>query len=674
MTEPTDRCGQMSLRSNEGLRVDAGLRRFTRPRAESGTKSGIESDTDHAGPAWARTHVVIGLIVCWALSHLLLRIFLIPTLGVDHVEQAVAAQGWLLSYGPTQPPAYTWMQQAVFELFGPSIMAVVVPKYLLVTAFLIGFFAAARATGLRDAHAALAVFSLALLYQIGWKFHSGLTHSLLMSLAIALSLLTLVQVVERGRPLDYLRFGAAVGLGIMSKYGFAAFLFALLVAVLTDASMRARISRRGAALSTLVALAICAPLVWFGLTHIGTLAEVFRGTMAEAPVTAAPAPADNPQPVWYLGRMEGLGSLALAVLGFLSPLWLLLVLVYPRVLPGLARPLYASTDAAPRSIRATRWAGFMRRFFCGVAFVLLALVLIFGATRFKERWMHPFLLLAPIAFMHRVARSYPENGWGAVSDLSHSVPQASYAASAGLAPATAAPVSLPTRGVALRHRVMLAVVMFFVVFVLGYRIAEQRLGPPLCGKCRELTPYARLAEALTPHLGSDGGAWAVLAADEHIAGNMRMQFPKRAVFVPHYAAWSPQAFGMVASSAEHWTGEGAKLKKNDYATQILRRTASGSATEAKSDAATTSAGDTTLEGRCVLVWSGAEDGVPSVLRADLAERFATRMPETIMVERVEVPLAEFKARFPKWEREEAPGLAFAWRYAVVPDCGRWQVD
>ena len=601
---------------------------------------------------------MIGFILCWALSHLLLRVFLIPTLGVDHVEQAVAAQGWLLSYGPTQPPLYTWMQHAVFELFGASILAVVVPKYLLVTAFMLSYFAAARATGLRDMHAALALFSLALLYQIGWKFHSGLTHSLLMSLAIALSLLTLVQVVERGRSRDYLCFGAAVGLGIMSKYGFAAFLFALLVALLTDARMRTRVSGRGMGLSALVALAVCAPLVWFGLTHMGTLAEVFRGTMVETPASAAPVQAGNPLHVWAAGwvegRAEGLRSLALAVLGFLSPLWLLLVLVYPRVLPGLARPLCAAEDLVPSDMRARRWAAFLRQFFVGVGLLLLALVLIFGATRFKERWMHPFLLLAPIALMHRVARSYPEGGWGAVGEMSEGAPRLAETASNNSMQTTMVTRGGQTRGVAPRHRVMLALVVFFVVFVVGYRIAEQTLGPPLCGKCRELTPYARLAEALAPHLGPAGGAWAVLASDEHIAGNMRMHFPGRAVFVPHYAAWSPRAFGMLADGVD-----GADGRVGDGAEDAARDNISRD--------------DTSSVGACVLVWSGAEDSVPAQLRADLAERFLTELPESVGVNRVQVPLAEFKKRFPKWKREVAPGLAFAWRYAVVPDCGRLQV-
>lgn len=483
------------------------------------------NEADFGGPGAAARGLlapggVITLLALWALFHFLLRVFLIPTLGVDHVEQAVAAQGWLLSYSPSQPPLYSWMQYASNRLLGASTLAFIVPKYLMVLAFLTLYYAFARGSGLRNLYAALAVFSLALLYQVGWKIHFGMTHTLLMSLAIALTMLALVRVRRRGAGQDYVLLGVGMGVGVMAKYGFALFLLALGLTLIFDRTRPAKgpwrpINGRRLLLALAVALLICGPLIWFGLSSFDALATVYRGAMVQSDTGVAAAAGT----AWISGRLEGLVSLAVATLGFLSPLWLILVLCYPRVLPGLGG-VGASSEEPPM---AARWRGFLARFFLIMALLLVLMVLVGGATRFKERWMHPFLLLAPVALMHRVQRVYP------ASTLKDSP----------------------------RHRVMLGTVGFFVLFVAGYRIAEVQIGPPLCGKCRHLVPWDTLSEALTPELGPAGRAGSVLAIDEHIAGNLLIRFPDRPVFVPRYAAWSPSAFNMTlgAPCVVVWSGE-----------------------------------------------------------------------------------------------------------------------
>lgn len=462
---------------------------------------------------------VVSLLALWTVFHALIRVFLIPTLGVDHVEQAVASQGWLLSYSPAQPPLYSWMQQAANQLFGATTLAFIVPKYVMVLGLLLSFYGFARATGLNDLHAALAVFSLALLYQVGWKIHFGMTHTLLMSLAIALTMFALARVLARGQRSDYLLLGVGVGMGIMGKYGFALFLLALILTLLPQ---RRQFSASGLMWSLAVTLVICSPLVWFAISHFAELATVYRGTM----MTAAPEVLAQPAPgsaQLIAARASGLRSLFVASLGFLSPLWLVLLLCYPRMLPGLG----PAASLMETNQSAARWRGFFARFFAVMALLLVLMVLVGGAARFKERWMHPFLLLAPIALMHRVQRVYPAQTL------------------------TNAP----------RHRAMLVTVGAFVVIAFGYRIAEVEVGPPLCGRCRHLVPHDVLAGALAPALGPDGQVGSVLASNEHIAGNLRIRFPHIAVFVPRYTAWSPEAFGMTlgTSCVVVWDGDSAVM-------------------------------------------------------------------------------------------------------------------
>ena len=511
-----------------------------------------------AGPTRIAPPVVVAVLVAWCAVHLTLRLALVDVMEVDHVEQAVAAQGFALSYGPRQPPLYTWLQLAAFEAFGVGQIAFVALKYALVAAFLLLYYGAARRLGMRGDVAALTVFSLSLLYQVGWKFHFGVTHTLLLSVAVAGAPFALAGALERPTPGRWALVGIVLGIGLMAKYGFAAYLLAFVCATAAVPTMRRAVSRAGLAAATGALVVTAAPIAVFVAGRLGTVGAVYETTLTRGDPSIG----------------EGLLALALALAGFLAPLLVVVPAIYPRAFHA---PVGESTTVSANSADWDRW---FRVFHVTIALILLGLVLFGGLAQFKERWMHPFALLIPLWWFLRIDALY--------------------------------------RQARRRHRTLLAIIIAWSVFVLGYRIALDSIGPPLCSGCRQFTPYSHLEDALEPRADE---FVSFLVVDEHLAGNLRVRFPDHAVFTPRYPQLSPERFGFDRGGA------------------------------------------------CALVWRAGKRPPPA-LTGDLWDRFGTRFPETTQIERVAVPLTVWRRRFPRWRADTPePGAAFVWHYAVVRGCG-----
>lgn len=515
--------------------------------------------TGLTAPAFpAPPRAIVAILMAWCGVHVTLRLLLVDVMEVDHVEQAVAAQGLSLSYGARQPPLYTWLQLAAFEVFGIGQFAFIALKYALVAAFLMLYYGTARRLGMRSDIAALAVLSLSLLYQVGWKFHFGVTHTLLLSVAVAGAPFALARALHRPTPARWAWVGFALGIGLMAKYGFAAYLAAFVCATAAVPAMRRAVPRAGLATAAGVLVVTGAPIGAFVLGRLGTVAGVYETTLTRGDAAIG----------------EGLLALALALAGFLAPLLVVVPPIYPRVFHV---PILASTTAP---LTGADWDRWFKVFHATIALILLGLVLFGGLAEFKERWMHPFALLIPLWWFLRVDALY--------------------------------------RAARRRHRTLLAIIVGWSLFVLGYRIALDSIGPPLCSGCRQFTPYAVLTDALEPHADE---FVSFLTEDEHLAGNLRVRFPDHNVFTPRYPQLSPERFGFERGGA------------------------------------------------CALVWRAGERP-PAALTRDLVERFSARFPEDVDIERVIVPLSVWRRRFPRWRPDPPePGAAFVWHFAIVPDCG-----
>ncbi|RME35272.1 MAG: hypothetical protein D6786_02470 [Gammaproteobacteria bacterium] len=427
---------------------------------------------DH--PLWRPTTALL-LLAGYCLLHALLRLLLTGTAEVDHVEQVIYAQSLQPHYGLSQPPLYTWLLWGMQRLLGVGLPAVVLLKYLLIFAVYLFHYLAARRLLRDDRLALLATLSLTLCYQIGWKFHIGVTHTLLLSAACAMSLWALLRVLQEGRLRDWALLGLAMGIGSLSKYGYFVFLPVLLLAVLAGRGLRERLLRPQLAIPLLIAPVLFAPFGLGLLERPDTAGAIFRHTL-QGGISGD----------WIGHTLTGLGHLAGAIAGFLA-LALLLPLLFPETL------------RQPRE--RDPWTALMDRFHLLIVLALLGMVAIGGVTTLKSRWMHPFLLLVPLWLFLR------------------------------LRAATAA-TGLPRK----RLGVLLGVLLVLNLAVIGYRTALDTVGPPLCHRCRVLAPYPELARAVR-EAGFTAGT--ILAGDEHIGGNLRLAFPDSRVVALPYTYYRP---------------------------------------------------------------------------------------------------------------------------------------
>src|SRR5258706_3615169 len=203
-----------------------------------------------AGPARALFDVAVTphgfwtALAVYLLVHVALRWWASPNIGTDEVEQALFAQAWDWGYNPRQPPLFTWLLLSAYALVGPSLLAHLLVKYVALAAMYAAAYRCARRLIVEPALAALATMALVLIYGFGWGVHTGVTHTLTMAALIFATLLALLRLVERRRALDYLLFGVATGVGLLTKYSFGLFVAPLLIAALLVGETRAALRDR----------------------------------------------------------------------------------------------------------------------------------------------------------------------------------------------------------------------------------------------------------------------------------------------------------------------------------------------------------------------------------------------------------------------------------------------
>ena len=313
------------------------------------------------------------LLFVYIVAGILLRLWISPVLGTDEIEQALLANDWRLGYNPRQPPLYTWILLSGYSVFGRTLIAHVIVKYVVLAAIFAAAYFAGRRLLKSPERAALATYALVLLYNIGWGAHVGYTHSLLLSVFIFLTLWAMPRAFEAKRALDYALLGMVVGLGFLTKFSFAVFLLPLLIACCFVAPLRAGLMNWRTLIAIIVALLILAlPVNW----------------MVHAPYSYVAVLRDvtgvGERPSYFANVSTGLLSLIEGVVSFLAPFWLVALFFW--------RTLRTKGEGAEPWLRAMLIA-------LGVTFIaLVSIVFIAQVTDFKPRYMHPILLTAPLLF------------------------------------------------------------------------------------------------------------------------------------------------------------------------------------------------------------------------------------------------------------------------------------
>jgi 4-amino-4-deoxy-L-arabinose transferase-like glycosyltransferase len=314
------------------------------------------------------------MLAVYGLLHVLIRLVISEGAELDEAEQLLLSQSFAIGY-TDQPPLYTWLLIGFEAIFGVNILSLAILKNLLLFITHLCLFLAARIV-LNDAYlASLTSLCLWLVPQIAWESHRDLTHSVLVTSVSSGFFYVMVTLLHTGQTWCYLMLGLLLGLGALSKHNFLFFAAALLAAVLSQRGLRGRLLDQRMPLACALAGAVVLP-------HFLWLLEHFQP--ATSLTTRKLGLHSGTQSVTVIAT--GLGRLVWAALRFLSPLWLICVLLFPQ--------LVTRQFSSPTSRHQYR--RMLERFFLIVGIILAATVILFGVTHFKDRWMQPFLFLVPL--------------------------------------------------------------------------------------------------------------------------------------------------------------------------------------------------------------------------------------------------------------------------------------
>lgn len=407
------------------------------------------------------------IAVLYGAFHALVRLVLTSSIGEDDVMGNLYAQTFEWGYIKKNPPLYDWLLWAVQQVTGPTLFSFLFLKYVLWTGTAIFIYLSARRVLKDEKWAALTVFSLTLTYQIGWNIHEGVTHTAALSFVVALTFWAFLRLLDHGRPSDYAIFGICIGLGFLSKFGFAAFLIMLLGAAGLQSAIRKKLKLTGLALSFAIGLLAFSPFALWVLNAPGGL-----GTGAGG---AAPG--------YFTSLVKGIPPAIHAPLEFLAPLIVILPIVFIGIVGALRKQGWAGMIGLEKSQEEPDLEKLLLHMFLIGWALLIALVVFVSYTRILARYMHPFALLAVIWLAAQAKRAATE----------------------------------------IEVRRYLYILGAAALLVMGFRLVNLTLGDPLCKNCRQLEPYQELADAVRDK-GYDSGL--IIGGDRYIAGNMRTFFPR----------------------------------------------------------------------------------------------------------------------------------------------------
>ncbi len=390
-------------------------------------------------PFWARPSGVLVIVALWCLIHALIGAGLESAANADDAIESYMVQSLALSYAPRNPPLFDWLLYGLQQVFGVGLLSFAVLRYALLFALAWLVYRIARQVIADPRLQALATFSLSSLWVIGYHSHRILTHSNVMIVAIAGTVLTLIALSRRPSMALYAVLGAWIAAGVLGKFGYVAFLGVLIVSCLLEPGFRRVLLDRRLGITVLVA---ALPLAIYGAALYVLQQDVGAATAQTIGATHAP---------WN----AVLNTFLQAWGGYLLPLVGLMALIFLPFNRGEgARDAGADAAAARRVLRSIIVIG---------SVVTLIGVLAVGTTSLRDRYFHVFFLLAPVYLFAELERL---GGWQE------------------------------------RVKLYLGVLLALAVGVVAVRAAvplwpDQRL----CGRCIAAEPLYKLRDAVIAKLG-----------------------------------------------------------------------------------------------------------------------------------------------------------------------------
>jgi 4-amino-4-deoxy-L-arabinose transferase-like glycosyltransferase len=302
-----------------------------------------------------------------------LRLVLQGSLEMEESRLVFLAQWLAPGYGD-QAPLAVWIQHGVTRLVGANALSVIVfENLLLYLSYAFVGWAASHAIRNR-ALAIIAVLGMLFLPQVAYELQRDGGASVAALMAATFFIGALLAMLHRGSFFGYLLTGAGIGVGLLATYDFILLLAAALVAILLEPAFRARLANWRIIVTIVVAGAVLAPHAFWLRDNFDL---VVAQNLARVPHHAA---ADQTSQ-----RIEGLFSLAAALVGFVVPIVVVFWLAFGRRFPE-------SWQAS------SPWTRLLGRIFLLVLLALIALVVIGGASAIRDRWLVPFLFMLPFYF------------------------------------------------------------------------------------------------------------------------------------------------------------------------------------------------------------------------------------------------------------------------------------
>lgn len=318
-----------------------------------------------------RPYFVFALLFAYFAFNVGLRLLLPASLELDEAEQMFVSQWLALGYS-NQPPLYNWLQYGMNALFGPSLFSLALLKngMLLASYALMGLTAFGL---LRDKRLAV-VASLGLLTipQISYETQRDLSHTVAVVFSAALFLFGLFRTLRYPDLFSYAVTGAAVGLGILSKYNFLLLPASVFLALLCSRDFRSRIFDWRILLTIGIAALVALPhAIWF----VQNIGNATAGTIAKM---TGDAPAN------MLERdLQGLSSVSKAALGVAAVAFILFAVAFG--------------DKLFTALRAgNEWTRLIERTWLIAFLALVCLILFAGATDIRDRWLVPLVIPLPL--------------------------------------------------------------------------------------------------------------------------------------------------------------------------------------------------------------------------------------------------------------------------------------
>ncbi|MEG3619137.1 glycosyltransferase family 39 protein [Magnetovibrio sp. PR-2] len=422
---------------------------------------------------------VHGLVFAIVCAYALIRLTLMSALGGDEAEQVLFAQALTWGYDVTNPPLYTWMLSGIFVVLGKSAAVLMAVKLTVVGLLYITLYHAARmclGPG-RELDWALVGLSPVLLFVVAWHAIFSYSHSLLNGVFVVVTFMVLLKIATQAQWRWYALLGLVAGLGVLTKYSYVMFLIAVLVAGVTLPAIRARLFNAKIFLSLIIALTIITP---HGLWLLDASKQMEDAVVYKLQMD---------QDLSYVqGVAKGLWNLIRASFAFLSPLWLVLLLVFPAF---VKRP--ADCDALPFSFVEQ----LLRRTFL-IVVALMILMVLGGATQFRPNYLFLLILLPLWVFVRLPVEANPNT----------------------------------------RRKVYAGIVMAgCAASVLG--LAVKAVTDPMnCTKCQHLMDYATIAEELRAR-GFEGGSILAHWYPNPLPGNLGLEFEEARIVSTKFPTLTP---------------------------------------------------------------------------------------------------------------------------------------